>query len=476
MDKFEAQLRAILATDGVLTEAEDRAPYESGWRYGRGTARAIARPRTPEEVAAVLALCSAHDVRVQVQGGNTGLVGASNPDASGEQLLLSTERLRPELVVDEHARTVVVGAGETLSELNAALSEHGLQFPIDLGADPQIGGMVATNTGGTRLLRCGAVRRHVLGLEVALADGSLWTSLDALYKDNRGLDAKQLFIGTSGSFGVVTRATLALSPLPAQRATAWVALASSSAALHLLRFLEREAGELLSAFEVLSEAAFRSTTRRGANLRAPFPESCSFQRAALLEFSTCLRGERLCLEDLLLDVLEGFATAHEDRVAEICPQPPSDAWDLRHQVSECIRDEGPLVALDISVPRSAIAEFSDSICGEIEDRFAGARVFDFGHWGDGGSHINVAFPSEEARGAQRIEVQELVYGRALALGGSFSAEHGIGPHNAEFYARFGDPFVQELCHTLRETLDPRRRLGTVRLEAGEGRADSVIES
>ena len=194
-------LSELLGQDAVVSEPHELARYEKGWRYGSGTALLAARPRSTEEVARVLAFASQHGIRLLAQGANTGLVGASTPDASGEMLVLSLERLTQPIEIDAVDRTVVAGGGVLMSQLDAALEPHGLMFPIDLGADPTVGGMIVTNTGGTRLLRYGDVRQNLLGIEVVLADASVLDLMTALRKNNTGLDAKQLFVGTSGASG-----------------------------------------------------------------------------------------------------------------------------------------------------------------------------------------------------------------------------------------------------------------------------------
>ncbi len=466
IDGVLEDLRALLGENGLLHEEADRARYEAGWRYGRGRALAVARPKTPSSVAAVLELCHRAGVRVQPMGANTGLVGASNPDASGEQLVLSLERLSSTIDVDPIGRTVLVDAGVTLSQLNQALEPHGLFFPIDLGADPQIGGMIATNTGGTRLLRYGAVREHVLGLEVALADGRLWTDLSPLRKDNRGLDLKQLFLGTSGTLGIVTRAVLSLAPLPKQTTTAWVALQSGEGALELLAHLERGVGETLSAFEVLSRNAFEATLRHGAGLTNPFGE-LSPEVAALIELSTPMGPQQMDLESVMLTSLEVFMTEREDLVLDVVPLKPQAAWHLRHQVSESLRHEGHVLALDVSVPRSQIARFTRDVREDLARHFPQVRMCDFGHWGDGGTHLNLVWDPAEVDQPRALteELQTRIYGSSFRdYGGSFSAEHGVGPHNQDHYETLSSELLLSTCRALKEHFDPARRLGNVRLE------------
>ncbi|MEM7306603.1 MAG: FAD-binding oxidoreductase [Planctomycetota bacterium] len=451
-----------LGTGGLLTEASDRRAYEEGWRYGSGSAWAVARPRSTAETAWLLAEAKRRGVRVLAVGGNTSLVGAATPDASGEQLVVSLERLAPPIELDPLGRTVVVGAGMTLSQLNAELAPHGLMLPIDLGADPQIGGMIATNTGGTRLLRYGSMRRHVLGLEVVLPDGTVTGDLGRLRKDNRGLSTRELFIGTTGAFGIVTRAALSLEPLPRARATAWAGLQSAAAAERLLAHLRREADDFLTAYEVLSRTALESTMRHGANLRAPFGDELP-ERAVLVELSTQLAPERLDLDALLFDVLAEFCAEHESDVLDMVPQRPDDAWHLRHQVSESLRHEGELLALDVSVPCGSIAAFTDAITADLQTRFPGVRVADFGHWGDGGTHLNLILGDAQTDGLRR-EAQAFVYDRVGELGGSFSAEHGVGPHNHARYVTDASEAKLGAARALADFFDPERRMGNVRLE------------
>ncbi|MDL1950593.1 FAD-binding oxidoreductase, partial [Acidobacteria bacterium ACD] len=250
-DEVLASLRVLLGEGAVVVEPHELERYEKGWRYGRGKALAAVRPSSTEEVSHLLRLASANGVRVVAQGGNTGLVGASTPDGSGEMLVLSLERLSRTLEVDPVEKTVTADGGVLLGRIDAALAEHGLLFPIDLGADPSIGGMVATNTGGTRLLRYGDVRQNLLGLEAVLADGTVLDLTRPLRKNNTGFDARQLFVGTSGVLGIVTKVVLRVVPRPVQRVTALVGLSSGAAVLGLLAHLEGRLGEVLTAFEAI---------------------------------------------------------------------------------------------------------------------------------------------------------------------------------------------------------------------------------
>ena len=463
-------VRALVGLVGegvVLTEPHELARYEQGWRYGQGKALAAVRPSRPEDVAQVLAFASARGIRVVAQGANTGLVGGSTPDASGEMLVLSLERLSRILSIDALDRTVTAEGGVRLSQLDATLAEPRLMFPIDLGADPTVGGMVATNAAGTRVLRYGDVRQNLLGLEVVLADGTVLDLMTALRKNNTGLDAKQLFVGTSGVFGVITRAVLRVIPRPAQRATALVGVADGAIVMQLLSQLEQDLGDVLSAFEVMSAEALAPVFRYQPRLRNPFGASLP-PYTVLVELSTTLSAGRLSLDDVLESTLgamvEGEAGAD---VMDVFPGKPAELWEIRHHVSESLRHEGEVLGLDISVPRSSMPSLVEAARDLLAPDYPFIRVCDFGHWGDGGVHLNLVWKKEEAPRPPpelKAELQPLIYDLAVTrFRGSFSAEHGIGPHNQAFYDRYTPALVKEICAVLKARLDPKGLLGTTRL-------------
>jgi len=460
-------LGELLGQDAVISEPHELARYEQGWRYGGGTALVVARPRSSEEVARVLAFASARGIRVLAQGANTGLVGASTPDATGEMLVLSLERLSHPLEIDPVDRTVVAGGGVLLSQLDQALEPHGLMFPIDLGADPTVGGMVVTNTGGTRLLRYGDVRHNVLGIEVALADGTILDLMTALRKNNTGLDAKQLFVGTSGVFGVLTRALLRVVPRPAQRVTALVGVADGATALAVLAHLERALGDVLTAFEVASAAALAPVFRYQPRLRNPFGAALP-PLTLLVELATTLPAERLALDELLESTLGALLEGESgEGISEIFPGKPAELWEIRHHISESHRHEGYVLAFDISVPRSSLPAFLDGVRALVAADYPFVRVCDYGHWGDGGVHVNLLWSEAEAprpAAELKLELQPRIYELAVQrFRGGFSAEHGIGPHNQLFYDRYTPELVKKLCRALKAELDPRGLLGTTRL-------------
>ncbi len=451
-------LRTALGAGRVSDAAADRSRYETGWRYGKGEAMAVVWPSSPEQVATCLRICGEHGARVQPIGANTGLVGASNPDASGEQVVVSLERLNRIVEIDPVDRVAVVEGGVLLSQLNEELAPLGLMFPIDLGADPQVGGMVVTNTGGTRLLRYGDVRRNLIGVEVALPDGTLAGRLHRLRKNNTGLDFAQLFVGTSGRYGIVTRAVVQLAPRPRQTASALVAASDGTAALDLLRGLESSTGEFLTAFEVIGREALEITLRRGANLRPPFQGELP-DYAVLVELSSTLDRDRLDLESLLEETLVAHAEDDpREGLVDVLVGRGEDFWSIRHQITESLREEGKVLAFDLSVPRSRLAEFSDEMRARLARSHPFVRFCDYGHWGDGGTHLNLVWDPAVVDGdPERLwgELRELVYTTCVEdFDGSFSAEHGVGPHNQMWYERFVAAPVQAVASLLAEHFDP----------------------
>ena len=462
-------LRSLLGEDAVLTEPDDLVRYEEGWRYGKGKAMLVVRPGTTAQVATTLETCSSAGVRVITQGANTGLVGASTPDGTGRMVVLSLERLNRRLEIDPVNRTVKVDGGVLLSALNEALLPHGLMFPIDLGADPSLGGMIATNTGGTRLLKYGDVRHNLLGIEVVLADGTVIDGLNQLRKNNTGLDVKQLFVGTSGVFGVITGAILQVVPVPGQQATALVGCASGEAALLLLRALERDLADVFTAFEVISAEALVPVFRHHSGVRNPYGAARPPAYTALVELATTLPQAALDLPGLLEERLGAILeTEAGEGITDVFMGRADDLWAIRHHVSESLRQEGRVLAFDISVPRSRMAEFTQAARILLQAEYPSVHCCDFGHWGDGGTHLNLVWDETDApRPASELvpELQARIYDLAVkAFDGSYSAEHGVGPHNQRFYMAYTPATIRAISGAVKQHLDPRTLLGTTRLD------------
>lgn len=460
-------LAAIVGARGYLVDAFDCERFVHGARYGNGKTLAVLRPDSHQQVQQIVALCAAQQQPLVLQGANTGLVAASTPDDTGRYVVLSLERLRSHIEIDADNRSVTVDAGVTLQELNEALEPHGLFFPIDLGANPSIGGMIAANTGGARLIKYGDVRHNLLGLRAVLtgsADnaGEELDLLTALRKNNTGPDLKQLFVGSSGAYGIITRAVLQVHRIPQQSATAMVVPRDQAAVLQLLRVLERDCNEFLSAFEGISGAALDAVMRHIPGISNPFAPEPLPTYCVLLELSCAanpaVSGIDLeamlmrCLEELYGDVIENAVVGRG-----------KDLWRIRHGISEALRHEGKMIAFDISMPRSMLVPFRADALALMAERFDWIKVMDFGHWADGGCHFNMIWPHDAplAYDAATVEqIRTLIYDLVVEkYQGSFSAEHGVGPYNLMYYQRYTSDTALALAGRLQTVLDPQRLLG-----------------
>lgn len=461
-------LSAIVGEKCLLTEPADMIAYETGARYDQGRAAFVARPSSTQDVSKIVAYCAQNGIMLVPQSGNTGLVSGSTPDFTGRQGILSLDRLTAPFEVDRINRSVRVGAGMRLSDLNAKLEENGLFFPIDLGADPRIGGMVATNTGGSRFLRYGDVRRNTLGLTVVLADetGTVLDLSSALRKNNIGIDWKQVFIGTSGSFGIVTECVLNLEPIPRQAATALLVPASPAQVPDLLMAMEAALGSYLSAFEGMSGNAVRAALDHVPSLRNPFSNGAVPDFVILAEISrTSLprEGEQP-LDQVLEEVLAVIWEREDAPLADAFVGPPQEIWALRHALSEGVKHMGRLIAFDLSFRRGDIMPFLERMKAEMPQRFGGVTICDFGHICDGGVHLNLVVAGEDERLADpgfETALREWVFQVAVEdFGGSFSAEHALGRKNQTFYDRYTPEDIRRLAAGLKAMTSPAP-LGTV---------------
>lgn len=467
-------LAQALGPGGLLVPGDDEVTrYEVGARGERGQAAFVARPASTDEVRATLAWALDHGVGVVPQGANTGVVGASVPDASGRQGVLSLERLGRPLDVLPHERAAVVGAGVRLSELNAAAAPHGLFFGVDVGADPSVGGMVATNTGGSRTVRYGDVRRHVLGLEVVLAcpGTPVLSRLRVLRKDNSGLDMAQLFAGTGGSFGVVTAAVLSLDRLPRAVAMAMLVPRDVGVAVEALERIESAAGEQLSAFELVSGPSLAAVRQFGSpDVRWPFPSGDPPPLAVLVELSS-VTAEQPGAEGTLADVLIGAVGPLLDRgaVSDAVLGQAAELWRLRHETRDALWRGGTVVGHDVSVPRAQIVSFRADVVTMVAEHAPGWVLADFGHLGDGGLHVVLWWPTAHGPAPSLTgSFRQALYDRVAAAGGSFSAEHGIGPVNAAWYRRYVPGQEQDLAALLKSIVDPAGVLVGSGLETEKG--------
>ncbi|MDR3413448.1 MAG: FAD-binding oxidoreductase [Formivibrio sp.] len=462
-DVFLAALRTLLAPADILTDPDDLAPYclDQRRRY-RGQALALARPRSTEEVAAVMRLCDAHGIPVVPQGGNTSNCGAATPDESGRSLILSLERMNRVLGVDTANNTVTVEAGAILADVQKACRAANRLFPADWGAagSCRIGGALAVNAGGLNVLRYGNMRELTLGLEVVLPSGEIWNGLRALRKDNTGYDLKQLFIGSEGTLGIITRAVLRLFPLPTARAAAMAVVPGPAAALTLLRGLQTEVGDRVTSFELIGRPCFDLVAKHFLALAQPFSPTPEW--AVLIELADY--GENGPLSDRLLELLAEAGV--EDAVLARNESEIDMLWCLREEIPEAQRREGVSIKHDISVPVSSLPQFLE-VCGpRISAVFADAQVVAFGHLGDGNLHYNV-FRSDKSAQAYSDEaaINAIVYDCVAEFGGSFSAEHGIGQLKTAILAHYRGGAELTLMRGIKQVFDPKGRMNPGKLFA-----------
>lgn len=462
----ENALRAIVGDKGIVTDPVARRSYEVGARYDEGIAAPVVRPATTTEVSQVVSYCVSHGIAFVPQSGNTGLVGGSTPDSTGTQIVLSLDRLAQPLAIDPANRLVEVGAGVRLSTLNDRLAEHGLTMPIDLGADPMIGGMVASNTGGARFVRYGSMRRQVVGLEIVLPDrvGTVLDLTGGLRKDNSHADLKQLFIGTGGVFGIVTRAVLEAQRLPRQTATALLVPDDDEAVTTLMLALEGQCGEYLSAFEGMSRNALERAFAHVGHLKNPFARGEIPPYAILVELarSWASREGEQPLDEVLETVLGGLFEGDAPPLADALVGRPEELWAIRHSLSEGLKASGYVIAFDISLRRSDLARFRAEIVGVLGTEFPEIAICDFGHICDGGVHFNLVHPGKpDPAYLERIRtmVLDFVVGRYQ---GSFTGEHGLGRSNQAFYDRYAHDEVKRLSGALQSAIADVQ-VGNIRL-------------
>lgn len=460
IDGFLGRASDLLGPKGITRDPEMLTPWLTDWR-GRytGKALALASPASTGEVAELVRLCCEYRIPIVAQGGNSGMVGGATPDESGTALLLSLRRMNRIRSLDSAAGQAVCEAGVILQNFHDAAEAAGMRFPLTLGGkgSATIGGLVSTNAGGTQVLRHGTMRAQVLGIEAVLADGSVFDGLTALKKDNRGFDLKQLLIGSEGTLGIVTAATLRLLPTTTARATAWVGLSGIVEARTLLQHMERAMGATLEGFEVVPRHCLDSVLAHLPDARAPLQNAHAWN--ALIEcVDTTGSSEdlRSRLEAALAQAFE--AELLQDAVIAANEAQAEDFWTLRDSISVAERALGPAMQHDISVPVERMPEFILSAIPVIESEFARTRGVAFGHLGDGNVHFHIlapigAIPGEwEETDGKRISAR--VYDLVTDWGGSISAEHGIGQMKIDELARLTDPVALSMMQSVKQALDP----------------------
>lgn len=458
-DALVGDLRHIVGGNHVLTDPAETGPFETDWR-GRyhGRALAVVRPGSAAEVAAVVTHCARAGVPMVPQGGNTGLCGGATPHAGGGEVVIALGRLNRIRALDRINRTLTVEAGCTLAAVQRAAAEAGCLFPLSLASEGSctIGGNLSTNAGGVHVLRYGNTRDLVLGIEVVLPDGGVWNGLRALRKDNTGYDLKQLFIAGEGTLGIVTAVVLKLFPATVGRAVAWVAVPSPEHAVELLGSAQARCGAQLNAFELIGRNALALVLAHIPGARLPLAEMPEW--SVLVELSGAETADRLSdrLEEWLAEALE--ARLADDAAVARSEAQAEALWQLRENISEAQRIEGFSVKHDISLPVSRIPEFLTRADEALGRRMPGLRVVAFGHLGDGNLHYNqsAADGGDNAQVLARSgEVNRVVHDLVHELGGSISAEHGLGQLKREEILRYRDPVETELMRRIKGAFDPR---------------------
>jgi len=453
-----ARFAAIVGPQHALVAPADQAPHLTEWRdLYHGRTPAVLKPASTEEVSRILALAHAAEVGLVAQGGNTGLVGGQIPSEAGTEIVLSLTRLNRIRDLDPAGTAMTVEAGLTLHDAQTAARRAGRLFPLSLASEGSatIGGNLATNAGGVAVLAYGNARQLALGLEVVLADGSVWDGLKALKKDNTGYDLRDLFIGSEGTLGIITAATLKLFPLPAEQATALVAVPGLDALLGLFQLAERRAGSSLTAFEFLSQLVCQFVVRHIPDTRLPLASEAPWY--VLLEISGSEEGRAAGQLDRLLEDASAAGLVTDAAVATSLAQ-AAQLWRLRESASESQKGEGGSIKHDISVPVAKIPELLTRAADIVQAICPGARPVPFGHFGDGNVHYNVSQPPGMARQdflALWETMASRVHDLVVALGGSISAEHGIGRLKAQELLRVKSAVEIDLMRRLKRALDPK---------------------
>ena len=438
----------------------DLSAYELDWRKrSRGKALAVVRPANVQEVAAVVKACLASRVSIVTQGGNTGLVGGSTPDTSGQQVVLSLQRMNTVRSIDAANLTMTVDAGCILQSLQDTAEKAGFLFPLSLAAEGSctIGGNLATNAGGTQVLRYGNVRDLCLGLEVVTAQGDIWHGLSGLRKDNTGYDLRDLFIGSEGTLGIITAATLKLYPLPAARLTAWAAVPSMQHAVTLLGLAHQHLGAGLTGFEVMGQFALSLVAKHYPQQRVPLWQDAPY--CVLLENSDHESENHARAQfEKLLETAFDKGCISDAVVAENLTQ-ANQLWHVRESIPMAQAEEGLNIKHDISIAVSRIPEFVATTDALLEAAIPGARLVNFGHLGDGNLHYNVQAPVDGDSQAflrdWEAQVNTMVYDSVARFDGSISAEHGVGSLKLDKLEHHKSPVALGMMRAIKQALDPQ---------------------
>ena len=448
------ELKSIVGSDGWNADTDDLQPYLTEWRdLYHGKTLLMVSPESAEQVSEVIKACAAEQIAVVPQGGNTGLCGGAIPDESGQQVLLSLSRMNSVRSISTNDFSMIVEAGCILADVQSAARKAGRFFPLSLAAEGscQIGGNLSTNAGGINVLRYGNARDQVLGLEVVLADGTVWSGLRALRKDTAGYDLKHLFIGSEGTLGIITAANLRLYPEVRNTQTAMIAVESPKRAVELLAELRTSLADQLQAFELMPSRAIRYLQRHMPTISMPFAADHPWY--VLIESS--LDDDVQIVETALGAAIDrgiGLDAVVAKSIAE-----QQALWRMRHSISEVQKFEGASLKHDVSVPVGRIGEFIEEAERAVLKVVPDARIVAFGHVGDGNVHFNVSQPKSwdaDSFREQAADIGNAIYDVVNAFEGSISAEHGIGQAKREILRKYKSADEIDIMKTIKAALDP----------------------
>ncbi len=450
-----AEIKKVVGDKGWLADSTDMQPYLHDWlKILEGSCQMVVRPDTTEQVARVVRICHDAEIPITPQGGNTGMVGGSVPFGG---IVLATDRLNNIRELDADNATLIVEAGCLLKDVQAAATNAGFLFPLTLASEGScsIGGNIATNAGGNNTVRYGNTREQVLGLEVVLPDGRVWEGLRGLRKDNTGYDLKQLFIGAEGTLGIITAAVLSLVPAPRDRVTAMATAESWDALLRLFRIMRVRLSGSLVAFEVFTDLGIKITVDHIEDAHDPFTDSHPLY--ALME-ATCSDDEAAVREAVEAGLGEAFEDdIVTDAVLAESGQQAANLWKVREGLPEAQSIEATVIKHDVSVPISRVPEYVVKGGALVSEIIPGARLLPFGHMGDGNLHFNIMQPEDMERGAflaLKGAINRNLHDLAIAMGGTFSAEHGVGFNKVGDLAHYRSEVEMDLMARVKQAFDP----------------------
>ena len=453
-----SEFESAIGKQYVLDKDEDKEPYLTDWgkRY-KGKALAVLKPGNTAEVASLVKICNKYRISIVPQGGNTGLCGGATPDNAGDSVIILLLRLNQIADVDIQNSTITVGAGALLKQVQDSALEHGALFPLSLAAEGSctIGGNLATNAGGVQVLRYGNMRDLTLGLEVVAANGDIWNGLRGLRKDNTGYSLKDLFIGSEGTLGIITAATLKVFPLPKTKITALVKVNDVASSITLLQQVQKICSADLTAFELISRRAIELVSDRFILARQLLQDQANW--IVLIELSSMDSEEktRLDIQNLLIDAMDSNLVL--DGIVADSIEQSNAMWGIRETIPEAQLQLGNVIKHDISLPISELSEFIQTTDARLKESWPDIDIIVFGHVGDGNLHYNIVGMNLETSALlenRRGQINRLVHDQVYLRNGSFSAEHGIGQAKVTELTERKSSVEMALMRAIKKSLDP----------------------